>query len=74
VHAGVPHESRPGGRVCKVWDLAATSRSVRERADHLAGEGIEVVTVESTSDYWRIFFYLLERDVLAWPDGFCYGG
>ena len=22
----VPHESRPGGRVCKVWDVAATSR------------------------------------------------
>ena len=56
----VPHESRPGGRVCKVWDVAATSRSVAELADHLAGEGIEVVTVESTSDYWRIFFYLLE--------------
>lgn len=56
----VPHESRPGGRVCKVWDVAATSHSVAELADHLAGEGIEVVTVESTSDYWRIFFYLLE--------------
>ena len=56
----VPRETRPGGRVCKVWDVDATTRSVIELADHLAGEGIEVVTVESTSDYWRIFFYLLE--------------
>ena len=29
-------------------------------ADHLAAEGIEKVTLESTSDYWRIWFYLLE--------------
>lgn len=56
----VPHGSCPGRRVCKVWDVAATTVSVAELADHLAGEGIEVVTVESTSDYWRIFFYLLE--------------
>ena len=56
----VPHEIRPGGRVCKVWDVAATTPSVIELADHLAGEGIEVVTVESTADYWLIFFYLLE--------------
>jgi transposase len=27
---------------------------------HLAGEGIEKVTLESTSDCWRIWFYLLE--------------
>lgn len=56
----VPHETRPGGRVCKVWDVDAATPSVIELADHLAGEGIEVVTVESTSDYWQIFFYLLE--------------
>jgi transposase len=28
--------------------------------DHLVCQGIEKVTVESTSDYWRIWFYLLE--------------
>ena len=31
-----------------------------ELGDHLACEGIEKVTLESTSDYWRIWFYLLE--------------
>ena len=31
-----------------------------ELGEHLVGEGIEKVTLESTSDYWRIWFYLLE--------------
>jgi transposase len=33
---------------------------VIELGDHLACEGIQKVTLESTSDYWRIWFYLLE--------------
>ena len=56
----VPHESRPGGRVSRVWEVAATAGAVIELGDHLACQGIEKVTVESTSDYWRIWFYLLE--------------
>jgi transposase len=40
--------------------VQATSRAVIELGDHLACQGIEKVTVESTSDYWRIWFYLLE--------------
>jgi len=32
----------------------------RQLADHLIEQGIEKVTVEATSDYWRIWFYLLE--------------
>jgi transposase len=56
----VPHESVPGRRVSRVWEVAATTRAVTELGDHLACQGIEKVTVESTSDYWRIWFYLLE--------------
>jgi transposase len=56
----VPHETRPGRRVSRVWEVPATTRAVTELAGHLAGEGIGKVTVESTSDYWRIWFYLLE--------------
>jgi transposase len=56
----VPHPDRPGRRSCRVWDVDATTNAVLGLADHLACQGIEVVTVESTSDYWRIFFYLLE--------------
>ena len=41
-------------------DVAATSGAVTELAEHLVGQGIEKVTVESTSDYWRIWYYLLE--------------
>ena len=54
---------RPGGavrRVSRVWDVPATTRAVAELAEQLVGFGIEKVTVESTSDYWRIWFYLLE--------------
>jgi len=56
----VPHPSRPGRRLTKVWDVDATTGAITELGDHLAGLGIEKVTVESTSDYWRVFFYLLQ--------------
>jgi transposase len=35
--------------------------AVRELAAQLAELGIEKVTLESTSDYWRIWFYVLEE-------------
>jgi transposase len=47
-------------RVSKVWDVEATTGSVSELAAQLAELGIEKVTIESTSDYWRIWYYLLE--------------
>ena len=56
----VPHQSRPGKRRTRVWDVDATTNAILELGEHLAGEGIEKVTLESTSDYWRIWFYLLE--------------
>ena len=56
----VPHPSRPGRRRTRVWEVDATTNAILELGEHLAGEGIEKVTLESTSDYWRIWFYLLE--------------
>jgi transposase len=56
----VPHESQPGKRRTRVWDVDATTNAILELGEHLAAEGIEKVTLESTSDYWRIWFYLLE--------------
>jgi transposase len=56
----VPHPSRPGRRRTLVWQVDATTNAILELADHLVAEGIEKVTLESTSDYWRIWFYLLE--------------
>jgi transposase len=56
----VPHDTRPGRRVSRVWEVPAATGAVIELGDHLVCQGIEKVTVESTSDYWRIWFYLLE--------------
>jgi transposase len=61
----VPHEGRPGKRRTRVWQVDATTNAVLELADHLVAERIEKVTLESTSDYWRIWFYLLEAAGLA---------
>jgi transposase len=60
VCARLPHPSKPGRPVSRVWEVAATTRAVTELADELVAQGIAKVTVESTSDYWRIWFYLLE--------------
>jgi transposase len=56
----VPHSSRPGKRRTMVREVAATTGAVLELAEQLAGERIEMVTLEATSDYWRIWFYVLE--------------
>jgi transposase len=47
-------------RVSRVWQVAATTNAVSDLAAELVAAGVEKVTVESTSDYWRIWFYLLE--------------
>ena len=60
----VPHPSRPGARRTRVQDVDATTNAILELGEHLAGEGIEKVTLESTPDYWRIWFYLLEASGL----------
>jgi transposase len=56
----MPHESVPGKRVTKVWQVGSTTRAVVELGDHLRCQGVQRVVLESTSDYWRPFYYLLE--------------
>ncbi|MCM4084934.1 transposase [Actinoplanes sp. TRM88002] len=56
----VPHAEQAQRRVCKVWDVAATTNAVSQLAEQLLDLGVKKVTVESTADYWRIWFYLLE--------------
>jgi transposase len=51
---------KSGRRVSRVWDVAATSGAVADLAAQLLAQRVQRVTVESTSDYWRIWFYLLE--------------
>ena len=57
----VPDEDRPGRRLTRIWTVAATVAGVTELGDHLRCQGIEVVTIESTSDYWRIWHVILEE-------------
>ncbi len=56
----LPHPARAGRRVQKVWSVPARFAAVSELADHLVDCGVERVVLESTSDYWRIWFYLLQ--------------
>jgi transposase len=56
----VPDEDRPGRRKTHVWTVQATSKAVIELGDYLRARQIQVVTLESTSDYWRIWFVILE--------------
>ena len=56
----VPDEDRPGRRKMHVWTVTATVPAVTELADHLRCHQIQVVTLESTSDYWRIWWVVLE--------------
>jgi transposase len=52
--------SRGERRYSKLWTVNATTRAILELGEQLVRDRIEKVTLESTSDYWRIFFYLLE--------------
>jgi len=60
-----PHPSRPGARRATVWTVKARMGAVRALGRQLKHDGIEVVTLESTSDYWRIWFFVLEACGLA---------
>jgi len=50
-----PHPSRPGARQAAVWTVKARMGAVRALGRQLKRDGIEIVTLESTSDYWRIW-------------------
>jgi transposase len=63
----LPHESKAGKRVTLVWDVQATTNAICELAAHLVEQRIERVVLESTSDYWRPFFYVLEAaGLIVW--------
>jgi transposase len=60
-----PHPSRPGARQSTVWTVKARMNAIRKLGRQLKRDGIEIVTLESTSDYWRIWFFVLEACGLA---------
>jgi transposase len=56
-----------GRRVTRVWDVGSTTGAIVSLADQLAEARIERVVLESTSDYWRPFYYVLEaHGLLVW--------
>ena len=55
VCARTPHPSRPGGRQSAVWTVKARRNAIAKLGRQLSQDGIEMVTLESTSDYWRIW-------------------
>ena len=61
----LPHPSRAGTRQSTVWTVQARMGAIRELGRQLARGGIQTVTLESTSDYWRIWFFVLEGCGLA---------
>ena len=60
-----PHPSRPGTRRSTVWTVKARMNTIRALGRQLKRDGVEIVTLESTSDYWRIWFFVLEAAGLA---------
>ena len=61
----LPHPSRPGTRQSRVWTVKARMNAIGRLGRQLKQDGIEMVTLESTSDYWRIWFFVLEACGLA---------
>jgi transposase len=56
---------RTARRFSRVWDVPARTGAISELGEQLIESGIQKVTVESTSDYWRIWYYLLEAAGLS---------
>ena len=52
--------SRAGRKRQTVWQAEASYAAVVALMDHLRCEGIQRLVLESTSDYWRIWYYLAE--------------
>ncbi|MGH3123478.1 MAG: IS110 family transposase [Streptosporangiaceae bacterium] len=61
----LPPVREGGRRVSRTETLPATWREVTALGERLLADGVEAVVMESTSDYWRIWYYLLEAAGLA---------
>jgi transposase len=56
-------DGRP--RASKVWEVPAVTSAISDLGRRLLSDRVQMVTLEATSDYWRIFYYLLEALGLA---------
>ena|GEM_PF-1167897 len=61
-----PDPKRPGRYVNRIWDnVPATRARIAELGAELLRGQVQMVTLESTSDYWRVWYYVLESIGLA---------
>lgn len=58
----LPHPSKPGRRVQEVRSFETRTRQLLALADWLRCEQVTTVVMESTSDYWKGVYYLLEAE------------
>jgi transposase len=56
----LPPEEGRKRRASRVWASGSAVPAVRAVAAELAAAGVEMVSMESTSDYWRVWFAVLE--------------
>jgi transposase len=56
----LPPAREGGRRGSRVEEVPATAREVLALAGRLIADRVELVVMEATSDYWRIWYYLLE--------------
>ncbi|MGH3294198.1 MAG: IS110 family transposase [Trebonia sp.] len=54
-----PEEGRVRRR-SRTWEVPATVPGIAALAGALLEDGVELVSVESTGDYWRVWYYALE--------------
>lgn len=58
----LPHPAKPGRRVQEVRSFATRTAQLLELADWLRCNQVTTVVMESTSDYWKGVYYLLEAE------------
>ena len=62
----LPDPARPGRYANQIWDNVPAARArIAELGRELLRHQVQMVTLESTSDYWRIWYYVLESVGLA---------
>jgi transposase len=61
----LPPQREGGRRRSRVEEVPATARDILNLGARLLADRVELVVMESTSDYWRIWYYLLESLGLA---------
>ena len=61
----LPAAREGGRRRSRIEEVTATVTAVMALAARLLADGVELVSMESTSDYWRIWYYVLEDAGLA---------